>query len=206
MFKKKSLYVVLLGLMLNMCVISGGRVKAATDSNYSRADAANYAAKWALSYNTKKYYKASLDCTNFVSQCLAAGGKKVSTKLPSYTDTNYWKPHSATWENANYFKKYWTQKVVSKGKSISGLSKSQKNAYASSIYDNIYMGDVVQYGTGTDSMKHSQICYAYGRSSSGYATLLMAQHTGNQKGISLHDYLQTTGYTYVRYYKMKEKK
>ena len=35
-----------------------------------------YAEKWYNGYNTKQYYKAGKDCTNFVSQCMVAGGKK----------------------------------------------------------------------------------------------------------------------------------
>lgn len=192
-------------IVISMCVFNSVNVSAATDSNYSRENAASYADKWALSYNTKKYYQADLDCTNFVSQCLEAGGKKKSSKLPSYTDTNYWRPHSATWESANYFKKYWKNKVNSTGKNITNLSKTQKNSFATKMYDALYRGDVVQYGYGSDDMRHSQICYAYGKSSSGYSTLIMAQHTSNLKNLALHDYLQQTGYTYVRYYKMKEK-
>ena len=178
---------------------------AATDTNYSGYAAAKYAEKWAESYNTDKYYKASQDCTNFVSQCLAAGGKKISSSLPSYEDTNYWRPHSATWENANYFKKYWKNRVESTGKRIASLTKSEKNSFATQIYNSLYRGDVVQYGNSSDDIGHSQICYSYGNSSSGFATLIMAQHTSNKKDIALHDYIQQTGYAYVRYYKMSTK-
>lgn len=102
-------------LILCLCMSVSGlatslKVDAGNDSNYSRIDAANYAEKWALSYNTNKYYDAGLDCTNFVSQCLVAGGKKKSSTLPSYDNIDYWRPHSATWENANYFKKYWKKR------------------------------------------------------------------------------------------------
>ena len=43
---------------------------------YSGNDAMKYAEKWYNGYNTKQYYKAGKDCTNFVSQCMVAGGKK----------------------------------------------------------------------------------------------------------------------------------
>ena len=206
MSKKKLLIMCLCFGLLVSGLSSSKYVYAAMDANYSREDAKNYAEKWALKYNTKKYYNAGLDCTNFVSQCLVAGGKKVSSNLPSYSDTNYWRPHSATWENANYFKKYWIKKVQSKGKDISSLSKSELNTYSSDVFNELYIGDVVQYGYGSDDMCHSQICHGYGVSSSGFSTLLMAQHTDNKKNIALHDYIQSTYYSYVRYYKMKEKK
>lgn len=198
-------------LILCLCMLFSGlgmssKVHAGSDSNYSRIDAANYAEKWALSYNTNKYYDAGLDCTNFVSQCLVAGGKKKSSTLPSYDNINYWRPHSATWENANYFKKYWIKKVVSAGKNISSLNQTGKDNFSSKLYSELFRGDVVQYGYGSDDMRHSQICHAYGTSSTGYGTLLMAQHTDNRKNIALHDYVQSTYYSYIRYYKMKETK
>lgn len=57
---------ILLILCLCLCVSFSGlgtssKVHAGSDSNYSRIDAANYAEKWALSYNTNKYYNAG--CT-----------------------------------------------------------------------------------------------------------------------------------------------
>lgn len=179
---------------------------ASTDKKYDGNKSAAYAEKWALKYNTQQYYNASLDCTNFVSQCLVAGGKTISSTLPSYADTNYWRPHSATWENANYFKKYWKSRVASSGKSLSGLLTTEKYSYSTKLYNKLKKGDVIQYGYGTDDMRHSQICYAYGHSSAGYATLIMAQHTDNRKDIALLDYMAGTGYTYVRSYQMKELK
>ena len=204
MRNKKNIHMLSL-LLIALIVFNYTTASAATDTNYSIDNAANYAEKWALGYNTSQYYKADYDCTNYVSQCLAAGGKKISSTLPSYTNTNYWRPHSATWENANYFKKYWKNNVESIGKDISSFSSDKKYSYATTIYNAIYRGDVVQYGYDSDDMKHSQICYAYGKSSTGYSTLIMAQHTINKKDIALHDYIQQTGYTYIRYYNMKNK-
>lgn len=179
------------------------------DNAYEGDKAASYAAKWATSYNTTKYYKASLDCTNFVSQCLETGGKTRSSSLPSYNSTNHWRPHSATWENANYFKKYWTKKVVSASKDITGLSKYAKKTFATKVYKRLYTGDIVQYGYGTDSMKHSQIVHDYGTYYDDYynnscLTLKMAQHTGGRKNIDIHEYIRNTDYTFIRYYSMHE--
>ena len=72
-----------------------------------------YAEKWYNGYNTKQYYKAGKDCTNFVSQCMVAGGKKKSSSLPKYYSEKHWRPHSATWENATYFRKYWKDRAES---------------------------------------------------------------------------------------------
>ena len=165
-----------------------------------------YAEKWYNGYNTKQYYKAGKDCTNFVSQCMVAGGKKKSSSLPKYYSEKHWRPHSATWENATYFKKYWSKRVVCAGKEISSLNDKQKNAYASLIYKMIEPGDVVQYGYSSNEIKHSQVSYDKGKSSKGFDTLLMAQHTSNMLGIMLHDYISTTNYSYVVYYNMGKKK
>ena len=45
-------------------------------TNYDRKSAAGYAMKWALSRNTayKDYEEWGGDCTNFISQCVHAGG------------------------------------------------------------------------------------------------------------------------------------
>lgn len=118
----------------------------------------------------------------------------------------YWRPHSATWENATYFKKYWSKRVVCAGKEISSLNDKQKNAYASLIYKMIEPGDVVQYGYSSNEIKRSQVSYDKGKSSKGFDTLLMAQHTSNMLGIMLHDYISTTNYSYVVYYNMGKKK
>lgn len=52
---------------------------------YSSTDAINYAKKYAKNYN-KNYPSYESDCTNYVSQCLVAGGMKVK-KLP-WDDVN----------------------------------------------------------------------------------------------------------------------
>ena len=47
---------------------------------YNRAAAVEYARKWALSYNPAYYHFGGIggDCTNFISQCLFAGGQKMN--------------------------------------------------------------------------------------------------------------------------------
>ena len=45
---------------------------------YSRSDAVAYAHRWAFSRNPKfmNYDRFGGDCTNFISQCIHAGGAK----------------------------------------------------------------------------------------------------------------------------------
>lgn len=58
-------------------------------SNYSPSKAVTYARKYAQSYNPS-YKKFDSDCTNFVSQCLVAGGLKQVMKdpIPEYLILN----------------------------------------------------------------------------------------------------------------------
>ena len=54
---------------------------------YSRSDAVAYAHRWAFSRNPKfmNYDRFGGDCTNFISQCIHAGGAKMN-----YTPTYGW--------------------------------------------------------------------------------------------------------------------
>ena len=64
---------------------------------YNRKNAVDYAKKW---YNrrNKQYYSYSQDCANFVSQCLCAGGIKMTKSWYSYRSFNLnkhlWDPRS----------------------------------------------------------------------------------------------------------------
>ena len=77
-------------------------------NKYNRVAAANYAKKWALSANPKFYHFGGIggDCTNFISQCLLAGGAKMN-----YHPINGWfyrssYNRSASWTSVYYFHKF----------------------------------------------------------------------------------------------------
>ena len=63
-------------------------------NEYDRHAAVSYARKYALNYNTeyKNFNDSGGDCTNFISQCLKAGGIPTSS---------IWKPYSNTWVRVN---------------------------------------------------------------------------------------------------------
>lgn len=151
-------------------VTQGSVVNAA----YYGGDAVKYAEMWYGGYNTDKYYKASLDCTNFVSQCLVAGGKKPSSTLPDYYNTNYWRPHSATWENATYWRKYWKDRTSRCGRELPKYSIQKIN---NDFYSHVSLGDVVQWGYSTSDIKHSQLVQRFVRRADGNYTCYMIQHT-----------------------------
>ncbi len=79
--------------------------------NYNRRLAVNYANRWAYFRNPEFYDFSDLggDCTNFVSQCLLAGGAVMN-----YTPTYGWyyrdsEDRTASWTGVQYFYDFITQ-------------------------------------------------------------------------------------------------
>lgn len=99
----------------------------------------NYASDWAFSRNPLYYdfERIGGDCTNFVSQCLRAGGAAMN-----YTrDTGwyYYSLHdrSAAWTSVEYFYKF-----IVNNRSVGPFGKSIP-------ISQIGIGDVIQLGTGS---------------------------------------------------------
>lgn len=71
------------------------------NANYNRANAASYALTYARTANLAYEYIDYNDCTNFVSQCLVAGGVSQVPSNPSYFSN---KADSANWfyKNSNW--------------------------------------------------------------------------------------------------------
>ncbi|GEM_PF-4257860 len=59
---------------------------------YNRVNAVNYARQWSHSTNNNYYYYSNGDCTNFVSQCMHAGGIPMNDTWHSYRGArkSYW--------------------------------------------------------------------------------------------------------------------
>ncbi|MHC1684869.1 MAG: amidase domain-containing protein [Clostridiaceae bacterium] len=66
---------------------------------YNPSAACAYAQKYALNYNPeyKDFSNSGGDCTNFISQCLYAGGLKK---------TNTWKPYTNAWHSNQFLRNY----------------------------------------------------------------------------------------------------
>ena len=69
--------------------------------NYCRDAAVSYARTWAYGRNNY-FYVYTQDCTNFVSQCLFAGGIKMNSRWHSYAY-----PKAGRWEGRNNEKYNW---------------------------------------------------------------------------------------------------
>lgn len=147
-------------------------------------------------YYNPNYYRADLDCTNFVSQCLEAGGKKRTGTGTGYSDLSVWCPHRTTWENANNFKKYWKNKGITvKSHKITDITSLNEE-----IYYKFWSGDIMQYSYSDDVSRHSQIVIGQ-QAYNGKASLRMAQHSNDKKDISLLRYLQETRYKKIKTFK-----
>ena len=131
--------------------ISCLRTYGAAKYSYSVKKAVAYADKWSTSRNPKYKNYPGVDCANFVSQCLCAGGIPVNDK---------WYPASYAWVNCmgaiSNFKKY-------------GKFMSAKAA-------NVLEGNPVYYDWNSDgTYDHTAICV--GKNNAG--TPIVDAHTGD---------------------------
>jgi hypothetical protein len=163
-----------------------------------------YAKCYSLTPNIKEYpYYQGFDCTNFVSQCIKAGG--INYRCNKWDDLDSWFSNtnkandssqvSLTWRGARYFRRYWGNE--------NGLGNNKAFKYveirASDVLDNfedIYsflkVGDVIQYGKKSNNYipNHTQIIINKTYNNSyNISDLYMAQHSVNRIYISLYEYI-----------------
>lgn len=123
--------------------VSGGVLVGGSDGlvgaaqvTYNPVAAIAYADRWAMSANTGSYvFHNGVDCANFVSQCLFAGG------LPQ---SSTWKPESVAWVNCQAQQSY-----------FGSLYSAPVTASASTVK----IGNPVYYDwTGDGHYDHTAIC------------------------------------------------
>lgn len=158
------------------------------ENKYNPINAYIYAAKYWQTYNTNypNWHEYGGDCTNFISQCLFAGGmlKTGPTEQPS-NNLNYWYSYgnktdinkvSSSWRGANAFKYYWTNN----SKESKYFTNYNINAY---IYGKI--GDFVSLiNPKTNTAYHTMIIIGYS-TTNGEKDLICAQHSPNLFNASL---------------------
>ena len=119
--------------------------------SYSPDKAIAYADKWATSRNPKYRSYPGVDCANFVSQCLKAGGMPVNDK---------WYPASYAWVNC--------MGAISNFKKYGKFMKAKNN--------NVLRGNPVYYDwNGDGTYDHTSICV--GKNSAGVP--IIDAHTGD---------------------------
>ena len=161
-------------------------------ATYNATKATKYALNHALSYN-KDYADFNGyggDCTNFISQCLYAGGITQHTGTAYSSNSWYYKSstdRSATWTGADKFRNY-------------VFGKSSKIDMEKSSWKNVINGDIIQLLDSDSSAYHSMIITGVANGSSGRSDLLICCHTKDRRHASLAMYF---GGTTKSYYHVK---
>jgi hypothetical protein len=171
-----------------------------TFNNYDWQSAVSYAKTWALGMNTPRWFNYESmggDCTNFISQCLYAGGIPAdatgSYQWYWYSDGN----RASAWTGASQFLTYATNNNTASSTNY-GLRAVESN------WGSMYQGDIVQLGsTPTHSMFISSVVYSTGTPPTR-SDYLVCQHSidasGRKKNIPLSSkttpehYLSIKGY------------
>ena len=114
---------------------------------YDRKLASVYAQKWALARNPKFYAFDDIggDCTNYISQCLLAGGGVMD--FDKYFGWYYNSQHdrSPSWTSVQYLQKFL-------------LSNSQKGPFATiQSLQNLQVGDLIQLKQTQNGFNHTLI-------------------------------------------------
>jgi len=150
-------------------------------NKYNRVEAVYYATKYAIKPNKEyKYFKSineeGGDCTNFVSQCLKAGGAPLdyNNARPWWYDIKSGKA-SICWGVAHSL--YWYLKInqsanrnTIKGLEVEDISKLE-------------IGDLIFYENFNNIIFHSTIITSFMKAD-GYSQPLISQHTLEQLNVT----------------------
>lgn len=128
---------------------------------YNRLKATEYAQKWALNANPEYYHFGGIggDCTNFISQCLLAGGGVMN-----YDKINGWFYNSVNSRSPSWTSVAYLQKFLLNNKEIGPFA---------SLYNinNLQIGDLIQLRQNPTHFNH---------------TLIITRITGNQIYVCAH--------------------
>ncbi|MFJ2316962.1 amidase domain-containing protein [Glutamicibacter sp. NPDC087661] len=129
------------GALINPLPLNVAEMAASKLSSSNKTKVANYAIKWAKSYNPA-YKRHGYDCTNFASQALYAGGWK---KIEGYYKSNskwfgYGVMTSWTWSGAENFYRF-------------ARNESKRASRLASVYS-LVPGDILQYKTNGAKIKN----------------------------------------------------
>jgi len=155
-------------------LILGIYVNIPRQNNYSGINAANYATKYALNPNPAyKYFSIygniGGDCTNFISQCLIAGGAKMA-----YNSQPWWyngKAWSLSWSVANLLYLCITKRAKLRLPGLKGVEVAD--------FSELELGDLIMYEDSKGIVYHSAIITSF---DSDYP--LVSQHSYNELNIS----------------------
>ena len=134
---------------------------------YDRKAAVEYARKWAYGRNPQYYNFDSLggDCTNYVSQCLHAGGAVMNYRPVTgwfYRSAN---DRTASWTGVEYIYRFLTEN--------DGLGPFGQESPVEELQE----GDLVQLGRDTGDFYHTPILVGFARASRRRPHLRRVQQT-----------------------------
>lgn len=154
--------------------LSSNYVSLASYSGYNASSAVSYALKWALSRNPNYKNYDPNDCTNFVSQCVYAGG------IPG---SSTWYSRSTAWINVINFYNYMRKTGYTFGGDYSSGSR---------------LGDVIQfYNSSKNTWSHAGIITG---TTHGHGWAYSA-HSINRKNHAIYFEYPSATYTKLRYIK-----
>ena len=175
------------------------------NKNYDRVSAKHYVEIYAEASNISDYpIFIENDCTNFISQALAAGGMimegqdyRLKNSWFCYTkDAGNLNRVSLSWRSARYFRRYWGNEDgfgYNKAKLYKEVTVQEAFENFEELYKFLEIGDVVQYGDPNNKNYpyHTQMIHAKEYNLvSNRNDLFVAQHSVNRKHVSLYEYLK----------------
>ncbi len=168
---------------------------AKTYASYDADAAVRYANQYAETPNNAQYhYFSGSDCTNFVSQCVVAGGVSMRNSQNYYLKRAVIKDDEAwfhgtdgyhylatqSWTVVNEFYLYWRKH--------SGATYSE-NCTVHQLKKIVKKGDIIQASDG-EKFGHSVICTENYNLKNSYDAekIILAYHSRNRKNVTLRDF------------------
>jgi hypothetical protein len=133
---------------------------------YDRAKAVEYARKWALGRNPRYINFAGIggDCTNFVSQCLLAGGAAQNYELYYGWYYNSANDRAPAWSSVEYIHRFLT------------TNKAEGPYAVETGLENMQIGDIIQLKTNLKIYHHTLLICDIGEAPAP-ENILICAHT-----------------------------
>lgn len=209
MENKRGLAIFILTIMLTVSPLFANNAYAigTNSGTYNANNAKAYANTWSMVYNTNQYHTVSNDCTNFISQCLRAGGWPLANTALLRSNVYAWyngsSSNSHTWDAAhNLWQFICTNSNPSRG-SNTGVVYNGNTSTAYPSY--VSYGDVFFYDWENDgNMNHSSMYVENGTdvgvsgryTGSGYTGALVDCHNNDRYkaiwSLSYYNSMRTT--------------
>ena len=161
---------------------------------YNRETAVQYALAYALTPNPSYVYFEGNDCSNFISQCLRAGGAGND-----YNKTHPWWYNngqtSLCWAVASSL--FWYIRTRSAGNRFGIKAQTfylnDYDSYGREIQGKVVLGDLIQYINVMGRIQHSAIITAFNEKGEP----LISQHTTNGKNLSWRKHFPQTIFHHI---------